>query len=387
MSQENVEKANDLYAIDDVSEVYSPGLIIFRDLVEQNIAQMIETAGGPTRLCPHCKTHKTREIVQMMRKAGIAHHKCATIAEAEMLAQEQVENILIAYQLVGPNLRRLVRLIDEFPATRFALLVDSHDALKSLVGALQDCKRDSAKAEVLIDLESGMERTGISIAPGGGAAELYEMIVSASDDGIIEAGGLHWYDGHNRQPDPHERRVATTTGWERFIKFRDHLLMNGFPVPRIVAAGTGSFPILAEQGEPLLQLSPGTPTLHDAAMADVFPEMNYKPALAILTRVVSNNHHGHLTLDVGHKSCAADQPAGRRLAFPALPDAVEVKQTEEHLVISTDQASQFQLGDHLIALPRHACPTVAVHQFAHVCSGGKLVDQWQIAARNRVLTI
>ena len=118
-------------------------------------------------------------------------------------------------------------------------------------------------------------------------------------------------------------------------------------------------------------------------MAEMFPEMNFTPALAILTRVISNNLRGHLTLDVGHKSCAADQPAGRRLFFPELPDAVEKQHSEEHLVIETQRASEFSLGDHLIAIPRHACPVSAVHQSAHVVDGGDIVDQWQIAARDR----
>ena len=158
-------------------------------------------------------------------------------------------------------------------------------------------------------------------------------------------------------------------------------------MPRIVTAGTGSFSILAETGEPNIQLSPGTTVLHDAAMAEMFPEMPFVPALGILTRVISNNRSGHLTLDVGHKSCAADQPAGNRLAFPELPDSTETQQTEEHLVIKTKRAAEFALGDALIAIPRHACPTSAVHKFATIVSQGKIIDRWEIAARDRMLTV
>ncbi len=148
-----------------------------------------------------------------------------------------------------------------------------------------------------------------------------------------------------------------------------------------------SFPILAQNGEPNLELSPGTVTFHDDDMATRFPELNFQPALGILTRVVSCNRANHLTLDVGHKSCAADQPFGKRLAFPGLPDAKEVMHSEEHLVIETKNADQFRLGDHLIAIPRHACPVSAVHQFATVVSTGNVVARWDITARDRVLTV
>ena len=67
---------------------------------------MIDIAGGPQRLRPHVKTHKTREIARLELDAGITRHKCATIAEAEMLASCGVPDVLLAYNLVGPNCGR-----------------------------------------------------------------------------------------------------------------------------------------------------------------------------------------------------------------------------------------------------------------------------------------
>lgn len=369
------------YEIKDASEIFSPGLLIFRELLEHNLAEMVRVAGGPERLRPHCKTHKTREIIKMLIELGVTRHKCATIAEAEMLGDVGAEDVLLAYQMVGPNISRLVKLIDKFPRTRFACLVDHPIAVKQLSDAIISDNPDRS-VEVLLDLNSGMNRTGIQI--GQNAIELYEMILSA--DGL-KLGGLHWYDGQHRQSDVSERTGEVNAGWDRFIKFRDQLLLSGLPVPRIVTAGTGSFPILAQHGEPNLELSPGTTTFHDDDMATRFPEMNFQPALGILTRVVSRNRANHLTLDVGHKSCAADQPFGHRLAFPSLTDAKEVIHSEEHLVIETSQADQFKLGDHLVAIPRHACPVAAVHQFASIISDGQLVDRWTIAARARVLSV
>lgn len=370
------------YLIKDASEIFSPGLVIFREPLEHNLAEMVRVAGGPERLRPHCKTHKTREIIEMQMKLGITRHKCATIAEAEMLGEVGAEDVLLAYQMVGPNISRLVKLVDKFPRTKFACLVDQARAVSQLSNAITSDDNSGRSVDVLIDLNSGMNRTGISI--GQDAIELYEMILSA--DGL-NVGGLHWYDGHHRQSDLQERTGAVNAGWNQFIRFRDQLLLSGLEVPRIVTAGTGSFPILAEHGEPNLELSPGTTIFFDDDMATRFPEMNFQPALGILTRVISRNRKNHLTLDVGHKSCAADQPFGHRLAFPELPDAKELSHSEEHLVIETTQANRFKLGDHLIAIPRHACPASAVHQFANIIENGSLVDRWNIVARDRVLTI
>ena len=58
----------------------------YKELIKSNLAHMLSRAGGPARLRPHVKTHKTREIARMELEAGITKHKCATLAEAEMLA-------------------------------------------------------------------------------------------------------------------------------------------------------------------------------------------------------------------------------------------------------------------------------------------------------------
>ncbi len=124
------------YAINDVSEIFSPGMVVFKELLEHNLAEMVRVAGGPERLRPHCKTHKCKEIIEMQVKLGVSKHKCATIAEAEMLADVGVEDVLLAYQMVGPNVNRLVQLMDKFPRTRFASLVDHPSAVSRLSDAI-----------------------------------------------------------------------------------------------------------------------------------------------------------------------------------------------------------------------------------------------------------
>ena len=317
-------------------------------------------------------------------KLGITRHKCATIAEAEMLADVGVEDVLLAYQMVGPNLVRLVKLIDKFPGDQVRLFGRSPRC--RVCSCQKPSRRDgnqSRSVDVMLDLDSGMNRTGISI--GHNAIELYEMILSA--DGLNVGGSALVrrttstirFAGKNRD---------VNAGWNQLIQFRDQLLLSGLKVPRIVTAGTGSFPILAGARRTQSRTQPRHDHVSRRRYGDAFSRNELlSPALGILTRVISRNHANHLTLDVGHKSCAADQPVGHRLAFPELADAKEVMHSEEHLVIETTQADQFHLGDHLIAIPRHACPASAVHPFANVIAKGKIVERWQIAARDRILNI
>ena len=99
------------YALPRLSELLSPGLLIYRSLVRQNLQTMIAMARGAERLRPHVKTHKMAEIVRMAESMGIRKHKCATIAEAEMVAAAGGTDVLVSYPLVGPNLKRFANLV------------------------------------------------------------------------------------------------------------------------------------------------------------------------------------------------------------------------------------------------------------------------------------
>ena len=46
-----------------------------------------------------------------------------------------------------------------------------------------------------------------------------------------------------------------------------------------------------------------------------------------------------------------------------------------------------QLRDELLAIPKHVCPTSALHRQAYVIDGGRVVDMWDVTARDRFITI
>ncbi len=186
----------------------------------------------------------------------------------------------------------------------------------------------------------------------------------------------------SRSEDPQSAAV-----YHEIAKFRDTLQAAGHDVPRIVAGGSGSFPCFAEIDDPDLELSPGTVIFFDAGYRQMFPDLGFQPAALLLTRVISRPTANRITLDLGYKACAADPPAGRRLVFPQLPHAREVLHNEEHLVLETDEASELRPGDTLLAIPWHICPTTALHKQVHVVRGGVVRETWDVAARDRMLSL
>jgi D-threonine aldolase len=371
---------NPVYAIDDTSQVLSPGLIFYKDIIQKNIERCLRMAGKAERLRPHVKTHKTREIVALQLTAGITKHKCATLAEAEMLARCGAPDVLLAYNVVGPNCARLARLAKEFPGTQFSVLADHLQGLEMLSAVFRSSDQT---VDVLLDLDVGQHRTGI--APGEAAHELYAQIKRTPG---LHPGGLHVYDGHNRQENVAERRSAVNAQLAPVLEFRRRLEKSGLPVPRLVLGGTPTFPIHADLQEPGVECSPGTFVLHDHGYGSQFADLaGFAPAAVVLTRVVSRPAPHRLTLDLGTKAVASDPPAGKRCVLLDVHEFQPAIHNEEHFVIDTPEAERFALGDELFAIPTHICPTCALHKWAYVVEGGKVRSRWDIVARDRMLTI
>lgn len=368
------------YEIKDTSQILTPALIVFREILEENLDRMIRLAGSPDRLRPHCKTHKMREVIALQLARGIARHKASTFAEAEMLARCGVKDVFLSYSLVGPNIARAVIFRETFPDVTFSVTADHEQPIAALGDAMQ---RAGKSVEVLLDIDSGQRRTGVP-AVGMRARELYGRIVETP--GLV-AGGLHLYDGQNHQRSLASRRSAVLACWKPVDALRNELVNQGWPVPRIVAGGTASFPVYASIDDPLIQCSPGTCVFSDIGYGEGFPDLEFTPAAALLTRVISRTTACRMTLDLGYKAVASDPPAGDRLRFPDLPDAKEVLQNEEHLVLETASAEEFEPGDELLALPQHICPTSALHKQATVIAAGEIVGHWSVAARDRQLEI
>ena len=367
------------YSIANPDEVLSPGLVVFEEIVRENVARMLEIAGDRARLRPHCKTHKMIDVTRLEVGMGIFKHKYATFAEAEMLALGGARDVFLAYNLVGPNLARAVRYRKRFPDVRLAVAADHPDPVESLNDAMS---RAGERVHVFVDIDTGLRRTGL--APGPEARDLYARVNESSH---LTAAGLHLYDGQNHQTDLGERQSAVDRCWDEVLALRERLAASSLPVPAIVAGGTGTFPLHARRREPGLELSPGTCVFHDAGYARELPEMRFEAAALILTRVISRPAPSLVTFDLGYKACASDPPAGSRLRFPAIPDAREVLQNEEHLVLETERAGHYRPGDVEMAIPTHICPTSALHSHAWVVAGGRVAKRWEVTARDRALTV
>jgi len=359
------------YRIKNTDALATPALIYYESILAENLDLAINITGGPDRLWPHIKSHKMREPIRMQMERGISRFKCATVAEARMLAELGAPHILLAYPLVGPNIDAYLRLLGEFPASAFYAIGDDHGQLSLLSERAQAL---GVMVNVLIDVNMGMDRTGIPLED---AQALYAGCARMPG---LSMRGLHGYDGHASDPDPGKRAEASRAATEAICALRETLIAGGYPCELLILGGTPSFPIHARrQG---VYLSPGTIFLLDGRYMLDLTDLPMKPAAMLAARVISHPAQGLFTLDLGTKAISTDME-GRGLLL-SVPGAVPVRHSEEHWVFRMPEGQpRPAIGEVVYVLPMHICTTTMLYPWVHVARGGEIVGRWALGARDR----
>jgi D-serine deaminase-like pyridoxal phosphate-dependent protein len=367
------------YKLNNPELVISPSLLFYKERIESNILRMVNIAGTPDRLVPHVKTHKTAEIVKLQLDQGISKFKCATIAEAEMLAEAGAKWILLAYQMVGPNISRLFQLREKYADVLFSSLIDNEVSGDEL-NLFSESK--NFVSTMFIDVNNGMNRSGH--ATDETILSLYRHLASLSNINVL---GIHVYDGHIRAAEFAERKTDSDNAYETVLPLIDKIRIDQGHEPLIIAGGSPSFTVHTLREEVLL--SPGTNVLWDYGYGDRFDDQPFQYGALVLTRVVSKPSSGTVTIDLGHKAIAAENPIENRFKLLNLTNYTVKGQSEEHgvLEVSADAWQNINIGDVFYAVPYHICPTVALHEYASVVENGDITQEWNIVARKRRLTI
>lgn len=361
------------YKIENVERIDTPCLVLYKERIRNNIDQAIKRIKNPDNLRPHVKTNKIPEVCKMMMDAGITRFKCATIAEAEMLAIINAPDVLFAYQPVGPKGDRLLKLVLHYPDTKFSCLVD-HISVATALSKM--FTRAGKVLNVYIDLNTGMNRTGI--APG----EAYALLEEIQKLEGIQVEGLHAYDGHLRGPDTSMIKDETDKAFRDVSKLEAHAEKLLGRKIKIVVGGSPTFPAHAARN---VECSPGTFVFWDWGYKHQLPEEPFEYAALLITRIISVINKTTVTVDLGHKSVASENPLGSRIHFLNAPDAKPVSHSEEHMVLNVPDAAGYMPGDVLYGVPVHICPTTALYERVVLIENSQATTLWRVNARDRMI--
>lgn len=367
-------KGSNWYEINRVEDVISPALVVYPDRIEANIKMMIQIAGGTDSLRPHIKTHKIAEIINLQLKHGITKFKCATIAEATLLAKCDAPDILLAMQPVGINIHRFFELMVQYPNSSFSTIVDNEEIILKMNSLASE---KNLLVSLWLDINNGMNRTGIT--PNKEAVLLYKKMELL--DAII-AQGLHVYDGHIHESDFNLRQQICDKDFDLVVTLKSRIEQLGIKIKTIVAGGTPTFPIHIKRDN--IEVCPGTPLLWDQEYADTYKDLKFLPAAVLVGAIVSKPSDNLICLNLGHKSVAAEMPPPRLkvLNFKKLE---HISHSEEHLVVECVESKEYAIGTICYAIPTHICPTVLKYDSVLTVVDGTITGRWNIAARDHIL--
>lgn len=358
------------YQLADTSDVLTPALLVYPDVIDSNIRTTIQLLGDAARWRPHVKTAKLAYTMRRMVELGVTQCKCATTTEMSTACEAGMRDVVLAYSMVGANARRVREIASRFPNARLSVLVETAEQAAAWAGS---------PLGIFVDVNPGMNRTGVS----QDRADEVARIVRSAREQKIEFRGLHYYDGHVRNPDMADRRKAAFEGYDKLMSIVAAVEREAV-VEEVITSGTPSFPCGAEypgfRGASFVhRVSPGTVVYNDMSSVVQLPDLGYQPAVAVLVSVVSHPKPNVATCDGGHKSVSADEGVPT-CAVVGHPDATPMKPSEEHLPIEFSGALP-EIGELLYLIPRHVCPTVNNFDYALMVRDGKIVGVEPVTAR------
>jgi D-serine deaminase-like pyridoxal phosphate-dependent protein len=338
------------YRIAGIEQILTPALIVFGAVVDANIAAAIRVAGTPNRLRPHIKTAKLERVIRRYVDFGIHQCKCATTREFEVACAAGMRDVLVAYPMMGTNARRIQELSARFPNVNVSVLVDHRKQIEQW----------DPSVSIFLDVNPGMDRTGISAEQSDRAFELARAII----DSGRTFRGLHHYDGHLGSFEFEKRRALATSGYEQLARLASDIEAAGIEITEVITSGSAVFMFACgyaplSQAKWLLRVSPGAAIYGDTNAMQMIPsEYGFGPAAVVATRVVSHPRSDLVTCDAGLKAVAgfAGLP---NCAVLGWPDLAPQRMSEEHLTLQAPPGSSLpELGSILYLVPRHAGLTV-----------------------------
>lgn len=359
------------------AEIMTPALLIDVDAVESNLSLTLRLLGNDAnRWRPHIKTAKLLSIMRRMVKRGVTNFKCATTLELLTVCQAGAQDVVVAFPPVGRRCDRLEEIAKQFPDVVLSVIVDS---------AVQLLQWRGRRFGIFLDINPGMDRTGFPQADVDGIVGL----AAAVRQNGLTFRGLHYYDGNRRQSNLAERMAAAFAGYDGLVRVIDSLSDAGFPVSEIITSGTPALPCsLAYEDfrhrSFIHRLSAGTVVYNDLTSLSQLPEhWAYKPAVTVLTTVISHPAQNIITVDAGHKTVSADA-GDPNCAVVGHPELTALHPSEEHLPLSFAQGRVApRIGDQLQLIPRHVCPTVNNFDHALMIQSGRIIGIDKVTARGR----
>ena len=339
-----------------LQQLQTPCVVIDMEKTRKNIADMQRAADAAgCALRPHIKTHKMVRFAKMQIAAGAKGITCAKLSEAEIMADGGIDDIFIAYPLIGTaKTNRLPALCKK--VKRLILAVDS------LAGAqqLEDCAaQHGLTLEVRLEIDTGAKRTGVQ----ENVVVLAQQINALAH---LRLTGIYTFKSLVYQNAPTtDNQLAAEEEGALMLAYAQQLREAGIPIADVSAGSSPTGLAVAQTGK-VTEIRPGTYVFKDymlhcegvAELSDV--------AVRIYATVVSTPCSAYAVIDGGTKTFPMDillhKPPYQYNSYAVVQGHDDLRLTrmnEEHGILTAESGhTDLTVGDIVELMPVHVCTAI-----------------------------
>lgn len=362
------------------SAIDTPALLIDYPLMLANIKAMQEKADRyGVGLRPHTKTHKMPEIARLQMDAGAAGITVAKVGEAEVMADNGLNDIFIANEIVGPGKLARIRALKRKAKVRLG--IDDRHQVDELEAVFAD---EHAPVEVLIEIEVGEVRSGIA-----DEQRLIELVNYVKSKNKVVVKGVFCHEGHTyKAKDIADCIASALEAQRRILRMADVVRGQGVPIDTVSIGATPSM-MQAEILAGITEIRPGTYIFMDVGQGSALGDFG-KCAATVLATVISKPTGERIVIDAGAKALTSQN---RSTGICATPGYGLVKNSagvrlagmfDEHGIINSRELSeQLSIGQKIEIIPNHICPCCNLYDQAYLVSDGQIIRTLDILCRGK----
>jgi len=353
-----------------LTDVETPVAVIDVDRLEANLTdlQSYVDAHG-IELWPHTKTHKSPEIGRRQLELGAGGLTVAKSGEAQVFQEAGAPKILVHYPPFGAD--KWERLA-EIAASGVELTV-AVDSVAPAEGLARVLDRRGLRAELLVELDVGLHRTGQTTAAGAIAVAQQLSKLSA-----VEVAGISCYPGHCRPEDPALPQLLEAVD-ALLRETCDAFASAGLRADRVSGGSTPTRYLTHTTC--VNELRSGTYALLDRNDGE-----DGRCALWVEVTVISDAVPNQVVVDAGSKTFTSDDhPDGGHGSVLGMADADFAHINEEHGYIDVSRLDERPVvGQHLQIVPNHACGCMNLHDGVLAVRDGVVDHVIRVAGRGLV---
>jgi D-serine deaminase-like pyridoxal phosphate-dependent protein len=361
-----------------VEELDTPAVIVDLEILENNILSLSSYCRQQgLGLRPHTKTHKIPAIAKMQMESGCSGITVAKVGEAEVMANAGLDNILIAYPVLGPS--KLERLAKLAQTRKITVSLDSVEAVNGIAAA---AKKAGCEVNILIEFDMGMHRCGLQ-----SVEELVRMARTVDELPGARFSGILFYPGHIWDL-PAAQGAALQQLSLKIQEIREGLKKRGLGC-ETVSGGSTPTAYNSHLVQGLTEIRSGTYVFNDMNEVGIRVCQLSQCALKVLVTVVSNAVAGSAMIDGGSKTFSGDRLlSGDKTGFGHVVEHPQIKfvsMSEEHGHLDLTRSSyKPTVGEKFSIIPNHVCTCVNMHDQIYYHRKGIVEGSWIVEGRGKI---